>query len=429
MGVAELVDSIVAARVLVHGSLPPHGRDLDVLARPPEHEAIETRLGELGFVRKGHELALFKDCTVELVDMAPSSWWQLPDDEIEAVYDDALPIEGYVNLVRPSAHHMLLILTRRLVEGKGFIDAKRRRYLDRALEDDPGAWDKARARAGVWGAGVGLALLRSMYDRGEKLSRSRRAEAIAERLESLGVSPARARAAAWKRTIGRPRRGAVVALSGVDGSGKSTQAARLAETLVRLGFDAHEQWTKLGETPWIWRIARPAKRVLLFVTRSGSKSTLPPPSSERYGPDAGTELRRRSPALTHAWATFVALSNVLTHRRATSRSLQGAVVVCDRYVLDSIVHLRARYGPERSFAFQAALVRRLSPKPAPAFLIHVTPEVAHERRRDEHELEELADLVRLYDEELSRVSVRVIDGTRTMDEVCADLAREIWLAL
>jgi thymidylate kinase len=428
--VAELVDSIVSARVLVHGSLPPAGRDLDILARPPEMEAVAARLSDEGFVRKGNEFARFEKCTAQLVDAAPSSWWQLPDAETEAVYSDALPIEGYDHLVRPAAHHMLLILTRRLVEGKGYLDEKRRAYVERSLRDDPDAWVGAMARAHVWGASTGLDMLRGMYERNVSLDRSERARAIAERLRSLGGSPSGAHAEAWRTLMKPPERGAIVALSGVDGSGKSTQAEQLAATLTVLGIDAREQWTKLGETPWIWRVARPAKRIMLAVTGGTARSTLPPPSPDRYGPDAGTELRRKSAGLTQAWATLVALSNVMTHWRATQREvLRGRTIVCDRYVLDSVVQLRARYGPDKRFRFQSWLVRILSPRPRRAFLMHVPAETAHERRRDEHELQELAGLVRLYDEERSILNVEQVDGARPIETVCAELATRVWLEL
>lgn len=427
MEAADEVDALVEARVLVHGSLPPGGRDLDILARPPEMNALLEGLPARGYVRKGNELARFRGGTVDLVDMAPSSWWQLPEDETAGVFHDALSIPGYRNLVRPAGHHMLLILTRRLVEGKGLIDDKRRAYVERALDDDPAAWTRAAQHAPVWGAASGLVMLRRMFDEGAQLGRADRARAIAERLESLGRSRRRAQAAAWKETMPRPKRARVISVSGTDGSGKSTQAEMVAGALQQLGYDARAQWTKLGETPWIWRVARPVKRVLLWATRTGKSSTLPPPSPDRYGPDAGTELRRKSPWLTQLWATTVALSNVLTHRRIASGL--GSVVVCDRYVLDSVVNLRARYGADKRFGFQGGLVRALSPRPVLAFLLRVPPHVAHERRRDEHTIEELERLAALYDEETQRVLVHVVDAARPVDEICAELARDSWLAL
>jgi thymidylate kinase len=424
--VADEVDAAIERRVLVHGSMPPSGRDLDVLARIPEMEALHHRLPQRGFVAKGNELARFDGGLVELVDLAPASWWQLPDDEIAAVFDEALPIEGYSHLVRPSPHHMLLILTRRLVEGKGFVDEKRRAYIERALADASDAWHGAAERAAVWGAVAGLAMLRTMYESGTRLGYGDRARAAAERLESTGLSGVAARKAAISEIRPRVTRTRVVSLSGMDGSGKSTQAEALAGALQMLGYDARAQWSKLGETPWIWRIARPAKKVLLWVTRSKS-SSLPPPSPDRYGPDAGTELRRKSPALTRIWATVVAISNALTHRRVARGA--GAIVVCDRYVLDSVVNLRVRYGVDEQFRFQARVIRMFSPTPVRSFLLRVPPEVAHERRREEHTLEELHELGSLYDAEAPRLDVEVVDASRTVDEITADLARATWVEL
>lgn len=426
MQIADDVDAVVEGRVLVHGSLPPGGRDLDVLARPPETEALHRRLTELGFVAKGNQLARFRDCSVDLVDLAPSSYWQLPESEIASVFDDALPIEGYLHLVRPSAHHMLLILTRRLVEGKGFVDEKRRAYIDRALNDDPRAWEGAASRASVWGAATGLTMLRRMYDDDERLGFVDRARVAAERLESIGVPRLAARKAAVSEIRPRLKRTKIISLSGMDGSGKSTQAEHLAATLRDLGYDARAQWSKLGETPWIWRIARPAKKVMLLVARNKA-TTLPPPSPDRYGPDAGTELRQKSPALTKLWATVVAFSNVLTHRRVARGSAE--IVVCDRYVLDSIVNLRVRYGTDQRFVVQSRLIRMASPKPVKSFLLRVPAEIAHDRRSDEHALEELQQLGALYDGEVERHDAHIIDASGTIQEICAAVAQTTWLTL
>jgi thymidylate kinase len=415
--VADDVDAVLDGPVLVHGSLPPGGRDLDVLARPAEMKALHERLPKVGFVAKGNQLARFRDCSVDLVDLAPSSWWQLPDEEIAAVFDDALPIEGYLNLVRPAPHHMLLILTRRLVEGKGFVDEKRRAYIERALSEAPDAWERASERGRIWGAAGGLRMLRRMFETGERIGYADRARVAAERLESVGLTPLAARKAAWSEVRPRVARTRVISLSGMDGSGKSTQAEHLAEALRQLGYDARAQWSKLGETPWIWRIARPAKKVMLWVTR-GKDTTLPPPAPDRYGPDAGTELRQRSRALTTLWA------NVLTHRRVARGSHD--IVVCDRYVLDSIVNLRVRYGTDRRFRFQSRLIRIASPKPVKSFLLRVPPEVAHSRRRDEHTLEELQELGGLYEAEASRWKVHIADASRSIEEICTDLVRSAW---
>src|SRR5437868_2581021 len=109
--VALLVDESALDRVLVLGSLPPAGRDLDLLVREPDREALAARLEAAGFVRRGRDLALFEDCTAYAVELIPAEGW-LPAAELDDLFAQALPVDGCRKLVRPAPHHALLILER-----------------------------------------------------------------------------------------------------------------------------------------------------------------------------------------------------------------------------------------------------------------------------------------------------------------------------
>src|SRR5947207_2177494 len=50
MGMAESIDRLVGAPVLVFGSPPPGGRDLDLLARPDEERVLAEWLAGQGFL-------------------------------------------------------------------------------------------------------------------------------------------------------------------------------------------------------------------------------------------------------------------------------------------------------------------------------------------------------------------------------------------
>jgi thymidylate kinase len=126
----------------------------------------------------------------------------------------------------------------------------------------------------------------------------------------------------------------------------------------------------------------------------------------------------------------VAVANGITQRRETRSHLRkGRVVICDRYSLDSAVHLRYRYGEHRRFRLQAALVRVLSPRPVRAFLLDVPAETGLARKAEQYDLGQLARQVRLYREEHEQLGVRRLDGERPREELCAEIAREVWLAL
>ncbi|MDP9071205.1 MAG: nucleotidyltransferase family protein, partial [Actinomycetota bacterium] len=162
--VLELIDSAVAGRVLLFGSLPPGGRDLDVLARPPEWRAIAAVLEREGFVGRGGTWVRFRRCTAEAVDLVATREWALGPSELAALWAEATPVGGARNVARPSPRHLLLILARQLVEGDGRLSATRRSRISAALAEDPEAWYRARAAAGPWGASRALGLLRLAHE-------------------------------------------------------------------------------------------------------------------------------------------------------------------------------------------------------------------------------------------------------------------------
>jgi thymidylate kinase len=127
------------------------------------------------------------------------------------------------------------------------------------------------------------------------------------------------------------------------------------------------------------------------------------------------------------WATAVAVANATSQRRMTRYHLRkGRTVVCDRYTLDSRVHLRYRYGAERGFGVQARLIEAVSPKPIRSYLVEVPPEVAYERKAEQYDLQQLTAQARLYREESDRLAVNRLDGTRPKDELCREIAEEVW---
>jgi thymidylate kinase len=425
--VAELVDGLIGERALVFGSLPPEGRDLDLLVRPGEERAISEGLAGEAFVSKGIARARFADCSAAGVDLVPATDWALPEREVARLFDDAFPIVGFRNLVRPAPHHVLLIVARRVLHGDGVLDAKRRRYVETALGEDPSAWNVAMQHAPAWGASAALGLLKECYEGARGMSLKDRAEAIAEEMRARGAQGGRAIALGIRSAATKGgHKGAVVAISGLDGAGKSSQATALVTALEALGIDAATEWTRITRNRSLDVFAAPVKWVLKLFGRK----EMPPEVSDEDEPyDAGREFRRKSPFVTQIWTVVVAVTNALTQRRVTRAHLKaGRVVVCDRYVLDSAVHLRWLYGADRKFSFQTALVRWLSPKPVRSFFLDIDPEVAYERKPD-FDLDELTDQAALYRRLHPEFDARRIDGTADKNEICAEIAREVWLAL
>jgi thymidylate kinase len=389
---------------------------------------------------------------VDILELTSAAGWRLPSAELASLFEQSVPLDGMRNLARPSPHHTLLILARRIASADGVLSEKLRARLERALDEDRQAWSEARARAGAWGAAAALEALEQAWRGGGRESAP---PCVAAPSERPSAHTARHRAIARLRATGRRarhprrRRGAVIAFSGLDGAGKSSQALALCETLSRLGRDATVVRTRIRWDDSLWSIAEPLKRLLAPAARIVAARAGPDPAAtgERSGaamresPDASgtavasldpphpvTRIREQSPVLTDLWTMVVTLANAALQWRLMHRALlRGALVICDRYTLDSIVELRYSYGSERPLRSARAALRLLYPTPVRAYFLDVSPQAALERK-GEWGLQWLNEHRELYLEECERGAVQILDGERATAELCAEVARDVWLS-
>ncbi|MGH2831774.1 MAG: hypothetical protein ACRDK2_03285, partial [Solirubrobacteraceae bacterium] len=171
-----LLDAATPEPLLVVGSLPPHGRDLDLLAREDTAAAVSKLLAANGFHLRGGVWARFANCTAQVVDLLAAEDLNLEKDQIDRVFADAQPIAGQSKLMQPAPHHWLLLSARRAA-----LDARlteKRRALLAAI-DQPDAWRRARDLAPHWQAQRALDELEVALDGG--LPNSWRVRAVAAR--------------------------------------------------------------------------------------------------------------------------------------------------------------------------------------------------------------------------------------------------------
>lgn len=416
---ARLVDSLLQEPAVVLGSLPPHGRDLDLLLPPDEVRRLPGRLRDAGFDSRGSTWVLFAHCTAYAVDVYDLAAWAPTTEAARALRADAQPVPGFRHLLAPADPHRLLLLAHRRANGMTVDDRKRATLA----AFDGGDWERAEGEAGAWGLAAALRTLRSDF--------------LAPAASSQGVR---------RRLL--PARTTVVALSGLDGSGKSTQVHNLQAALDRLGHEAEVEWTKIARDALSRSLGRWAKGA---IGRSPLASRLdgddePHASAPDAGagetdgevraypdgvapppPDAGKRLRHRSRLLTWAWALVIALGNGIDHRRAVRRHA-GRIVICDRYVLDTLVHLHFRYGDDLPLWLHRRIVRWLSPRPAAAFFLDVPAEVARARKPEQYLTSELVVIRERYHRHAPEAGAVVLDGTRPVEEVAAEIARRSWQA-
>jgi dTMP kinase len=186
-------------------------------------------------------------------------------------------------------------------------------------------------------------------------------------------------------TTGKTR---TVALVGIDGSGKTTQAHRLA---AELGASYRRN---AGGRHWFGRLA----------VRLGRR-------------DADDLLGRRGMLFVESLLRWLAILRTLLRR-----TLTGEIAVMDRYAVCQYASLRAR-GARPAAEKRARLAYRLFPQPDVTLFLDVDPRIAHDRIEsrgyDSETMEYLSAAVAAYRGLPEFPGFVVVDANGTTDEVAA----------
>jgi hypothetical protein len=245
------IDAAIGDRVLVYGSLPPAGRDLDLLVRSREETGLAASFRAGGFRPWGRSWVRFEGCSASVVELIPVASLRLGPDETADLFAQSTPLPGTERVVEPAPHHALLILARRLA--RDTLQPKHRKRIDRELERDPEAWRKARYAATAWEAGASLERLGNLYSRGHRAR--------------LG----------WRSLLRKPHRNRVVVLAGLDPARRRLHADALGDTLDRLGIGAVVEdpcpLASLGLAPR--EQALPSLRATLITARAALRLWFP----------------------------------------------------------------------------------------------------------------------------------------------------------
>ena len=432
------IESAVERTVVVTSG--EDGRDLDIVCRTPERMRLRRLLSDMGYRHRGRRLprrawteqwARFDDHGTWLVDLNPAERWGVGSDAVDGLFDDAVALPGMRRVCRPSPAHGLILLARRLGRAPGPLSDKQRRKLGRVLSGEPDAWDDARAIARRWNS---TAALEGLAQRSEASGpgRADRLRALAEPLVFGQNRLVRLRAQA--RALPVPRRPLVIGFSGVDGSGKSTQIARLRSSLGDAGVESTVAWRPLGHGRVLRLVRRSAKRVVSLGGGGAATAPLHAGSEEApaltWDPNPATRrLRERSPALTSAWAAYVAATTAAPYLVAALNSrIRRRVLICDRAELDLAAHLVFQYGGARRPRAALRLSHIMFPRVDAAFYLDVSRETARGRKALQYTESEVDRLLGIYRSEAARLGALVLDGERPPDEIAALIACEAWRA-
>lgn len=389
------------ADVLVDGDAG--GRGGRLVAPRRSADVLRGRLAAAGYTPVRGQWARFTGAGVDAVRVTDLESLRLPAEDAGALLAQAT---GPVPRL-PAAHHALLLAAARLVELEGPGDLLQDEAA-RLLATGEQVRLAALRRALGWGLVRAMTHLERV-GRGGTVTAADRADALVE-LSRVRGGP-----------VGPPS-GFVVALSGLDGSGKSSQALALRTVLQDLDRDVAVQWTRLSASPLLDIVARPVKRALRSL-----RGTPAPPDRAATGPGAAPEAARGT-ALDWGWGAVLAGVDGLERRRAVAVHLrQGRAVLCDRWALDSLVQLQVDYG--RAGPLPRGLLTALAPAPLAAFLLEVDAAEAHRRKPEQYDARQLAAQADSYRRAAADLGVTVLDGTHSREQVTEQVARAVWAAL
>ena len=207
----------------------------------------------------------------------------------------------------------------------------------------------------------------------------------------------------------------IIAFSGSDGSGKSTQIQRLQEYLQRRGIETTCCWSRGGYTPLFAR----AKSVL----RRAPGAVLPPAgeSAERDRLLGKRWIRRSWLALSILDLAFLYAVRIRIWRS------RGTWVICDRYLLDTRIDFELNFPGENVHEWRLwQLLGRVCPRPDVHFVMRVPVEESLRRAKQKNEPfpdppERLALRLESYREVECSGGRVALDGLRPIDELFSEI--------
>ena len=430
----DVIDAAPGGLVLIIGSLPPTGHDLDLAMRRCDVAAVVVALTRAGFIHLHNRYVCFSGGTAQVVDTTVLEDWDLPVEEIEALLKRARLLPGMSRVARPAPEHTLLLLAP-LCARAGSLTVRRRTRLQVAVAEDPNAWQLAQKRAQAWGATRALDLLQHVAG-SDKAPLTARIGALAQPRRDRGTRWLRATAGAVRRITPRPQRGAVVTFSGVDGAGKTSQAAALAAALEQLGEDPVIVWSRVRYDPLLASVGRTAKKLLSPFGMGGSGTValdgpISPGNEQPSDLMFNDQVRSLTRAVDIAWAYLSGAIDGYRHLRLSVPAVvRGKIVICDRYTLDTHVHLMERFRSRpRTAAAAAWLDWRLSPRPLRSFWLDIAPDVAWARKPDNVHPDWLSEHDRLYRSLYASHDAIRLDTGESLETTASDVAERVTFAL
>lgn len=229
------------------------------------------------------------------------------------------------------------------------------------------------------------------------------------RLSSLNEFEPQTFARRVETALASSRTSALIAISGIDGAGKSTQIRLLKDDLARRGCSVTSIWCR-----WDPFIARPLIRMLDVVSSRGV-------DRRRDSAQRRRTVRRRlldNPFSRTAWRAMMVVDYALRVGPKVRRARwRHSVVLLDRYWQDVMVD----YSRGKNLSRPPRLVAALLPPVTLHVILDLPAELASARAQGSPSIDDLAERQRLYAEIIATGRAVRVDAARDPAEIHAEL--------
>jgi thymidylate kinase len=204
------------------------------------------------------------------------------------------------------------------------------------------------------------------------------------------------------------KRGLLICFTGIDGSGKTTQAERLLAWLQSRGIKSTYVWSR-GEVLAI-------RRVMLILGRrilGASEHRIVADKALYREYQFKKSKLLRNPFVRGMWSAMVRLEHLIQINRDIRGSIRaGNVVVCDRYLWDSTVDLAALNNKKPEWLLNRVnkFMWRLIPRPTLTFLLDIPADEALKRKDDIPSSEYVYSRIEHYRHLAKNCRIILIDG-------------------
>jgi dTMP kinase len=206
--------------------------------------------------------------------------------------------------------------------------------------------------------------------------------------------------------------GSLICFVGIDGSGKTTLAKNISRELEKENFDC------------IYIYGRIIPTFSRFFMSIGRSLVLRRKKNDIFKDYEGYSKQKKkvfnNKLFSKAFKWIILFDHILQiNFKIKSRLLMGKIVICDRYIFDTVItDIAANIDCEITESVD--LLKKtflIVPKPDYLFYIEIPEEVAFERKDDVPHIDYLIERKKLYDALEKSFSIIKLDGTKKVDEI------------